>query len=56
MTASLEAAQVVDDFNRADTLYASSNAVPSTLGGGWIMGQGQDNAEVRIVQGRPTFL
>lgn len=46
---SVQAAVIVDDFNRANTSYATSNGVPATIGGNWFMGQGQDNAQVRIL-------
>lgn len=45
---SAQATLIVDNFNRANTALVSSNDVPGTIGGDWIMGQGQANAQVRI--------
>lgn len=50
MTLSVGATLVVDNFDRDNTSLVTSNDVPATLGGDWIMGQGQDNAQVRILE------
>lgn len=52
LAGSVQAILVPDDFNRADTSAVTSNEIPATIGGDWIMGQGVASAKVNIERNR----